>query len=157
MSPPVYYQWHALIEAKGKAAKLNNDPDYDYLIHGLLELVQRKHEKTFVHGRFLRPTTAVSRSRGQAGEGGRRQKRVTFFCLPFFTMESLRSYKTDKHSLGYPVRALMQSVYRLESTRQRDATQIASRVSDNQEVVHVPELWALVIGKRKTAHNAVLF
>lgn len=105
-------------------------------------------EKTFIHGRFLKPTTAISHSRDQRTKDSRRPKRVTFFCLPFFSIDRLKSYTTDKRHSGHPLRSLMQTVYRLESTRQRDSNQILNTAC-NGDAVHVPELWALMIGKRK--------
>ncbi|KAG8526323.1 uncharacterized protein KY384_000316 [Bacidia gigantensis] len=117
------------------------DPEYRSLVGQLLRRVQKTSEKSFAHGRFLKPTTAVSNARD-------RSKRVTFFSLPYFSVEPQRTYNFDKHFPGHPVRSLMQSMYRLESTRQRDSTQIISQKEYNRMAVHVPDLWALMIGKR---------
>ena len=119
--------------------------------------VQKSGEKIFVHGRYMKPTVALSRARTRTVKGNRKQKRVTFFCLPFFSMESLRTYRTDKHNAGFPVRSLMQSVYRLESMRQRDSNQISGKQGENGKVIHVPELWGLIIGKRKSPDDQITF
>ena len=126
-----------------------DDADYRNLVQALLARVRRTNEKSYVHGRFLKPTSAVGRGNDKGDQKGRRQKRVTFFSVPFFSVKKPRIEKTDKHYDGYPVRSLMQSIYRLESTRQRDSYQVLAKRGGSGGVVHVPEFWALVIGKRK--------
>ena len=113
-------------------------------MRSLLETVQRSSEKTFVHGRFLKPVTATSQSKEHA-----LPKRVTFFCLPFFSLETQKDYNTDKHFPGHPVRSLMQWIYRLESTKQRDAIQVSAARSEHGKIIRVPDMWALALGKRK--------
>lgn len=127
-----------------------NDQHYQRLVRDLLDTVQRTSEKTFVHGRFLKPITATSLSKEQDGKIDRSPKRVTFFCLPFFALLDQRYYDYNKHFSGYPVRSLMQWIYRLESTKQRDAIQVPAASSSHGKVIHVPDMWALAIGKRKS-------
>ena len=132
------------------------DLEYQRLVRSLLVQVQKTNQKSFVHGRYFKPTAAASYGIDRADKSHRTQKRVTFFCMPFFSVESLRAYKTDKHYHGFPVRSLIQSIYPLESTSKRDSSQIFSMISSNGYVIHVPELWALVIGKRKCANPSTM-
>lgn len=77
---------------------------------------------------------------------------MTFIALPIFTTECPRRHTSTKEDDIHPVRALLQSRYRLESTKRRDREQVITKTSPTthtkkDHVVHVPQIWALIINK----------
>ena len=113
----------------------------------LLNKVQRTCEKQFVHGRYLKPTVLVYDG-ADPEETAKDQKTATFISLPIFTTESERHHKSTKDHELHPVRSLLQSRYRLESTKSRDKDQVIRKINSKAaHVVHVPQIWALIINK----------
>ena len=113
----------------------------------LLNKVQKTCEKQFVHGRYLKPTVLVYDG-ADPEETAKDQKTATFVSLPIFTTECERHHKSTKEDELHPVRALLQSRYRLESTKGRDKEQVIRKVHFKKaHVVHVPQIWALIINK----------
>lgn len=112
----------------------------------LLEKVQKTYEKHFVHGRFLKPLTLEYS--GAKPDPGEVSKKATFLGLPVFTTECARQHTSSRYDDLHPVRALLQSRYRLESTQKRDRQQVItkSKLHENHDhIVHVPQVWALII------------
>lgn len=104
-----------------------------------------------MHGRYLKNITIVYNGE-DIDHVSREQKTVTFVSLPIFTTDCPRRHTSTKEDHVHPVRALLQSRYRLESTRRRDKEQIITKTSPNthtkqDHVVHVPQIWALIINK----------
>lgn len=97
------------------------------------------HEQEFVHGRYFDPVT-----RGCVEEG-LESKSAVFVSLPAFALEYPRTHTTKRDFEGHPVRALLQSRNCLESTDSRDKAQVITHNSNGDQVVTVPQIWALVI------------
>lgn len=116
-----------------------------------LNKVQKVCEKQFVHGRYLKHITIVYDGE-DIDHASKEQKTVTFVALPIFTTECPRRHTSTKEDEVHPVRALLQSRYRLESTKRRDKEQVITKTSPTahtkkDHVVHVPQIWALIINK----------
>lgn len=128
------------------------------LVARLLNKVQNTSEKKFVHGRYLKPIILVYEgedpdvSAPYPPEEKHVRKTATFISLPVFTTCCLKRHTSTKDFEGHPVRALLQSRYRLESTKRRDKEQVITKTTSIREhlahedhVVHVPQVWALII------------
>ncbi len=104
-----------------------------------------------MHGRYLKHITIVYDGE-DTDHVSREQKTVTFVALPIFTTDCPRRHTSTKEDEVHPVRALLQSRYRLESTKRRDKEQVITKTSSTtnakkDHVVHVPQIWALIINK----------
>lgn len=122
-------------------------PDDIALVARLLNTVQKTCEKHFVHGRFLKPVILVYDGE-DPDEALGVQKTATFVGLPIFTTSFPYRHATGKDFEGHPVRALLQSRFRLDSTKRRDKEQVITKTSSsNGHIVHVPQIWALIINK----------
>ena len=128
------------------------------LVGRLLDKVRKISEKKFVHGRYLKPITLVyegedpDRSASHRPEERQSRKIATFVSLPVFTFSGPKRHMSTKESEGHPVRALLQSRYRLESTKRRDKEQVITKIASIRDhlahenhIVHVPHIWALMI------------
>ena len=128
------------------------------LVGRLLDKVKKTSEKKFVHGRYLKPVTLVyegedpDRSASHRPGESRVRKTATFVSLPVFTTCYPKRHTSTKEFEGHPVRALLQSRYRLESTKRRDkeqvitkTTSIRDQLAHESHVVHLPQIWALMI------------
>lgn len=128
------------------------------LVGRLLDKVRNISEKKFVHGRYLQPVTLVYEGEdpdfNAAHHPGEKpvRKSATFVSLPVFTTSLPKRHTSTKEFEGHPVRALLQSRYRLESTKRRDkeqvitkTTSIRDQLAHENHVVHVPQIWALMI------------
>lgn len=127
------------------------------LVARLLNKVQTS-EKKFVHGRYLKPIILVyegedpDASAFPPPEEKHVRKTATFISLPVFTTCCLKHHTSTKDFEGHPVRALLQSHYQLESTKRRDKEQVINKtrsirdhLANEDHVVHVPQIWALII------------
>ena len=113
----------------------------------LLNKVRKTCEKQFIHGRYLKPTVLVYDG-ADPEEEFQEPKTATFISLPIFTTDVPKRHTSTKEDEGHPVRALLQSRYRLESTKSRDKGQVIRKVERHSDhVVHVPQIWALIINK----------
>lgn len=128
------------------------------LVGRLIRKVKKTSEKQFVHGRYLKPITLVYD--GEDPDGGSKiPKTATFVSLPIFTTECPRKHTSTREDDLHPVRALLQSHYRLESTRKRDRAQVITKSALHEKqdhVVHVPQIWALIINKNTVITYAPL-
>lgn len=128
------------------------------LVGRLLDKVRNISEKKFVHGRYLKPITLVYEGKDPdfyaSHQDGERpvRKTATFISLPVFTTCHPKRHTSTKEFEGHPVRALLQSRYRLESTKRRDKEQVITKTTSIRDqlvhenhVVHVPQIWALMI------------
>ena len=128
------------------------------LVGRLLNKVRNTSEKKFVHGRYMKPITLVYEgedpdfSTSYHPDESHVPKVATFVSLPVFTISCPKRHTSTKEFEGHPVRALLQSRYRLESTKRRDkeqvitkTTSIRERLAQESHVVHVPQIWALMI------------
>ena len=104
-----------------------------------MDEIQRSSERDFVHGRYLDPVTL------KCVDEEFESKSATFVSLPAFSADHTRTHDTDREFEGHPVRALLQSRHRLESTDRRDKLQVLTHYSTEDRVVTVPQIWALVI------------
>ncbi len=113
----------------------------------LLNKVRKTCEKQFIHGRYLKPIVLVYDG-ADPEEDSEEPKTATFISLPFFTTDVPKRHTSTKEDEGHPVRALLQSRYRLESTKNRDKGQVIRKIQrHSDQVVHVPQIWALIINK----------
>ena len=133
---------------KDKVRNLPGLEDEDHALAWLLlDDVRKTCEKQFVHGRFLTPIVRVY-DRTNPEEPSEDPKTATFISLPIFITDVLKPHSSTKDFEGHPVRALLQSRYRLDSTESRDKGQVIGKVqAPNDHVVHVPQIWALIINK----------
>lgn len=128
------------------------------LVGRLLDKVRNISEKKFVHGRYLKPITLVYEGKDPdfytTHHPSERpiRKTATFVSLPVFTTCHPKRHTSTKEFEGHPVRALLQSRYRLESTKKRDKEQVITKTTSIRDqllhenhVVHVPQVWALMI------------
>ena len=128
------------------------------LVGRLLNKVKNTSEKKYVHGRYLKPITLVYEGEdpdlfaSHHPEERPAGKTATFVSLPVFTTCIPQRHTFTKEFEGHPVRALLQSRYRLESTKKRDkeqvitkTTSIRDQLAHESHVVHVPQIWALMI------------
>lgn len=129
------------------------DHDDIELVKKLLDKVKSKAERKFVHGKYLKPITFIYEGEYPEEDLQATRKSTMFVCMPMFTLGDPRKYNTTKEKIGYPVKALLQSLYRLESTVHREGKQVAAKMghSDQLKLIHVPQLWALVINERELA------
>jgi len=138
------------------------------LTRRLLKRVQMTDERTFIGGKYLVPYT--TRYDGQSKDED--EKPCTFFSFPYFSVETRKGVKfprldIDKENPEHPVRSLIQSRYRLESTLGRDKCQsiktlpvddvkrcihppYASKPELNgKPIIHVPQIWVLSLSGGK--------
>lgn len=128
------------------------------LVGRLLNKVRNTSEKKFVHGRYLKPITLVYEGEDPDGSTSKPSKErhvrktATFISLPVFTVCCPKRHTSTKDSEGHPVRALLQSRYRLESTKRRDKEQVITKTTSIKDhlahkdhIVHVPQIWVLLI------------
>lgn len=129
------------------------DNDDILILHTLLTMVKRKSEKTFVHGRYLKPRTFTYEAVYPEEDVQSTGKLAMFVCIPIFSLGDPKIYNTTKESSEHPVKALLQSLYRLESTVHRERKQVVAKMalSNQLQLIHVPQLWALVINRRGLA------
>ncbi|KAL8823816.1 MAG: hypothetical protein Q9191_005525 [Dirinaria sp. TL-2023a] len=103
------------------------DDDYRQLAHSVLQKVEKMCEKGFAHGRFLEPVTILGQARDPNDKSGRKLRRVSFVCMPIFSLEPSRRTMPPRDFLGHPARGLMQWRYKLDSTQNRDSKQVAAK------------------------------
>lgn len=128
------------------------------LVARLLNKVRNISEKKFVHGRYLKSITLVYDGEdpdipaSHSPEERHVRKSATFVSLPVFTFDCPQRHTSTKEFEGHPVRALLQSRYRLESTKRRDKEQVITKTTSFRDqlapqdhVVHVPQIWALMV------------
>ena len=128
------------------------------LVGRLLNKVKNTSEKKYVHGRYLKPITLMYEGEdpdlfaSHRPEDRPAGKIATFVSLPVFMTCIPKRHAFTKEFEGHPVRALLQSRYRLESTKKRDkeqvitkTTSIRDQLAHENHVVHVPQIWALII------------
>ena len=139
------------------------------LVGRLLNKVKNTSEKKYVHGRYLKPITLVYEGEDPDLSASHRPeerpagKIATFVSLPVFMTCIPKRHTFTKEFEGHPVRALLQSRYRLESTKRRDkeqvitkTTSIRDQLAHENHVVHVPQIWALMINNHTIITCAAL-
>ena len=104
-----------------------------------MDEIQRTSEKQFIHGRYLDPVALM------CVDEDLDSKTALFVSLPAFSTEYPRMHTTNTEFQGHPLRALLQSRYRLESTYRRDKVQVISHQSGADHVVTVPQIWILMV------------
>ena len=136
------------------------------LTRRLLKRVRLESERPFVGGSFLTPRALRYDSLDSSKYNA--DKCCTFLAFPFFAVRGEQQKKAfGKGGQEHPIRTLLQSVYRLNDTAERDKTQsirmltrkslrscIEAEETDiskvslqvNEELIFVPQLWALVLG-----------
>ena len=115
----------------------------------LLNRVQ-KHEQRYVHGRYLEPMTLTYEAEDLTQKPV--NDTVTFLCFPYFDLGQLLNPNRKSEDHTHPVRSLLQTQSRLESTLRRDESQVIQQtqsVPGRSQImcIHVPQLWALIINK----------
>ena len=87
-----------------------------------------------MYGRYLNPVAL------RCVDEDLDSKTVTFVSLPAFSTEYPRMHTTERDFEAHPVRALLQSRYRLESKARRDKMQVITYHSDGDHVVTFPQI-----------------
>ena len=124
------------------------------LVARVLKKVEKTCEKTFVHGKCLKPVTIVYSGKDSNDTMKDIGKTAMFVSLPIFWLDFLPQHSYTQKSSGHPSRALLQTRSRLESTRRRETEQVVTKSDSVQGVIHVPQIWALIINNR-TSRNAL--
>lgn len=136
------------------------------LTRRLLKRVRLESERPFVGGKFLSPMALRYDSLDSSKYSA--DKCCIFLAFPYFEIKKEQTKQMIvKHDQEHRVRSLLQSVFRLNNTVERDKTQSIrmlsrkkltscikaeegdiSTISRNgkEELIFVPQLWALVIG-----------
>ena len=136
------------------------------LTRRLLKRVRLELERPFVGGKFLTPMALRYDSLDSSKYSA--DKCCIFLAFPYFEIRKEQTKQVIlKHDQEHRVRSLLQSVYRLNNTVERDKTQSIrmlsrkkltscikaeegdlSEISRNgkEELIYVPQLWALVLG-----------
>ena len=119
------------------------------LVMRLFDKVQRTSEQQYIHGKYLEPVTVIYGGEDSHRGPDNRPKTATFICLPFFDVGSLGPSSNATNSQSHPIRALLQTRYRLESTLNRDKTQVIRKLMSHgkQACVQLPQLWAVDVNK----------
>ncbi|KAK0513496.1 hypothetical protein JMJ35_004482 [Cladonia borealis] len=115
------------------------------LVARLLKKVEKTCEKTFVHGKCLKPVTLVYSGEDPNDTSKDIGKTAMFVSLPIFWLDFLPQQSFAQNSPGHPSRALLQTRCRLESTRRREKEQVITKSGSVQGVIHVPQIWVLII------------
>lgn len=111
----------------------------------------RQKERAFIHGKYFDSTAInlVPASDPDATEQPNRQCSVTFYAFPFLALQQpgiLSDISGDSH----PVRSLLQFQYAFESTTNHDEQQIMLEIGESSDVLHVPQVWILLINGGKS-------
>ena len=136
------------------------------LTRRLLKRVRLESERPFVGGKFLTPMALRYDSLDSSKYSA--DKCCIFLAFPYFEIRKEQTKQIIlKHDQVHRMRSLLQSVYRLNNTVERDKTQSIrmlskkkltscikaeegdlSDISRNgkEELIFVPQLWALVLG-----------
>jgi hypothetical protein len=140
----------------------------------LLKRVKMTAERKSVGGKYL--TTGPMRYDGISSQGNDSDRPCTFLSFPYFAVgdfsakhrrkQASSGQRSAQHLAIHPVRMLLQSRYRLESTQRRDEAQsitslLTSEVQDCiqlpqdakvavksnkwKQKIHVPQLWGLSV------------
>ena len=144
------------------------------LTRRLLKRVRRLAERDFIGGSFLFPLA----QRYEYLDDSRYSvdKYCIFLSFPYFAVaEPYPTKPYKKGNVEHPVRTLLQSRYRLNETVERDKFQCIRRLKREalkacinatdpecaqtlskraDELVHVPQLWALIIGVGRLLRSA---
>ena len=139
-----------------------------------MKRVRTTAERKTVGGKYL--ITGPVRYDGISSQDGDRDRPCMFFSFPYFAVgdfgakqdqrHAFGTQRSKRHSSNHPVRMLLQSRYRLESTQKRDEAQsitsmLISEVQDCiklpqdadvevksnkwKQKIHVPQLWGLSV------------
>ncbi|KAL8797355.1 MAG: hypothetical protein Q9195_000510 [Heterodermia aff. obscurata] len=136
------------------------------LTRRLLKRLRLESERPFVGGKFLTPMALRYDSLDSSKYSA--DKCCIFLAFPYFEIRKEQTKQiTVKHDQEHRMRSLLQSVYRLNNTVERDKTQSIRMLSSKkltscikaeggdlsdisrkgkEELIYVPQLWALVIG-----------
>lgn len=142
------------------------------LVPALVKRVQLDAERQYVYGSLLAPV--VRRYDGQGSNFS--DKPSLFINFPFLALKEVgKRQATTMKSLDHEDRTLLQSRYRLQSTKTRDTNQSMTKLSASEvktcitasdaekanlfssaagELIHVPQLWAVLLSNGR---NDALF
>lgn len=134
----------------------------------LLKEVQDTSQHAFVGGSFLSPTASRHDLIDNARYG--KDRSCVFINFSYFTIHRPQTTMVcGEENLKHPTRTLFQSRYRLNWTKDKDRMQCirmlksqslksciecpeseTSHLSEenNNELIHVPQLWAMIIGRK---------
>jgi hypothetical protein len=113
----------------------------------LLSKVQES-QKPFVHGSYLEPVAL--RCDGMADGHEEAGQHCTFLSFPFFSLQKPPPLSAGRDTC--PTRALLQTMYYMESTASRDSKQAVTKLlppesnPKDSKSVHVPQLWSMILG-----------
>ena len=136
------------------------------LTRRLLKRVRLESERSFVGGKFLTPRAVRYDSLDNSKYSA--DKCCIFLAFPYFAVSKKPMRRPFmRGGLEHPVRTLLQSVYRLNDTVERDQTQCIRMLTRKnlkscieadekdkaevspkvkEELILVPQLWALILG-----------
>ena len=153
------------------AAKAQGVQDSEIVLtHRLVRRVRQECERHFVGGSFLIPRSVRYDSKDSSKYSA--DKSCMFVAFPYFavTQEQPRSPMANAQGdekQKHPMRSLLQSIYRLNDTSERDQSQSIRMLSPshlqscidtvrgedsglsrtvNDEMIYVPQLWAVILG-----------
>lgn len=135
---------------KMEALRQQNLPEAtSILIRSAFRYLRQRNEKSYVHGRFLDPTALSFVARDFDDESLIRQEvaSIAFLAFPYFTLEPLRVQDPSSAEPIHPVRSLLQFHYSFHSTGQRDTDQVVCKVREVSDVLHVPQIWMLLVNE----------
>jgi hypothetical protein len=114
-----------------------------------------QNEKTYVHGRYLEPTAVnfVRKSDIDKSKEPSEHCSVAFFAFPFLALEPLWPQNDLTRASTHPVRSLLQFQYSFESTGKRDKHQVVLKTGESKDVLHVPQVWMLLINGGRSSLN----
>lgn len=117
------------------------------LITSLFREVRQK-EKSTGNGKFLAPMTFCVTGENPLGA---RDKSALFVNFPYFSIDA--DTAMDDVAIDpsrHYTQSLLQVIYNLESTRKRDLEQAVRkmRLYPHDHMVHVPQLWAIILDSR---------
>jgi hypothetical protein len=122
-----------------------------------IKKVRQTSEKHFIHGKYLEPIAIRYNGNEKGPSGAEETKFVTFFNCPWFGLRPLLRLQTDKDAPVFPIRTLIQSHYKLESTNRRDRGQIITKLAKDwirpNLVLCIPQVWVMIISSSKSTYT----
>ncbi|KAI9893374.1 MAG: hypothetical protein M1814_006670 [Vezdaea aestivalis] len=115
------------------------------LVLRLLQEVSKTCEKESKYGTFLNPTVIRFNGNAVKQDHPTKKESATFVCMPWFSVEPPEPKPAHMNRTVHRPRALLQTRYKLESTEKMDRGQVICRVKNEDEYVHVPQLWMIVL------------
>ena len=157
---------HSVVAAKAQGVQ---DSEIA-LTHRLVRRVRQESERHFIGGSFLIPRSVRYDSKDSSKYSA--DKSCIFVAFPYFTISQEQPKDPLANARGdekqkHPMRTLLQSIYRLNDTSERDQSQSIRMLSPSHlqscidivraedtglsrtvddEMIYVPQFWAVILG-----------